>query len=101
MRKLWLMVLGVVLITGQLLAQQRTITGKVTDDSGSPVANASVVVKGTTIGTVTRQDGTYTLQVPANATTLVISSVNMTPVEQTIGSESVINAQLTLTFEDL
>src|SRR5690606_11515821 len=58
-------------------------------------------VKGTTIGTVTRQDGTYTLQVPANATTLVISSVNMTPVEQTIGSESVINAQLTLTFEDL
>ena len=52
-----------------MLAQNRTITGTVNDQNGQPVANASVVVKGTTLGTVTNEVGTFSISVPASATT--------------------------------
>jgi TonB-linked SusC/RagA family outer membrane protein len=85
--------MAVVLTAGNLWAQ-RAISGKVTDDKGTPVANASVVVKGTQTGTVTKADGTYSLTVPASAKILVISSVDMEPQEFTIGNEASINASL-------
>lgn len=57
-------------------AQDRTVTGKVTDSKdGSPVSGASVQVKGTRTGTSTKPDGTFSLTVPSSATTLVITSV--------------------------
>ena len=55
-------------------AQNKTITGKVTDEKG-PVSGASVAVKNTTIGTVTNDNGEFTLSVPESAGTLVISYV--------------------------
>jgi TonB-linked SusC/RagA family outer membrane protein len=94
MRKLLLLLMAVVLAIGQLCAQQRTITGKVTDDKGAAVANASVVVKGTNTGTVTKSDGSYTLTVPANAKVLVFSSVGMAPLEVVMGSETSISPSL-------
>lgn len=45
----------------------RTITGKVTDDSGQPLIGVTVIVKGTTKGTQTNADGEYSLEVPENA----------------------------------
>ena len=60
MRKLLLALAAFLFFTGQLFAQ-KTITGKVTDDKGNPMPNVSVVVKGTTTGTVTKTDGTYSL----------------------------------------
>lgn len=78
----------------QLLAQNRTITGRVTDESGTPVPNASVQVKGTSFGTTTKPDGTFTISVPANARTLVFSSVGMNAVESAIGNGSRMNIQL-------
>lgn len=59
------------------LAQNRTVTGKVTDDKGSPLANASVVVKGTNLGTSTSADGSFSLSVPSNASALVASYVGL------------------------
>lgn len=57
-------------------AQNKTVTGKVTDSKdGSPVSGASVQVKGTRTGTSTKPDGTFSLSVPSSATTLVITSV--------------------------
>ena len=53
MRRLLLFMLGMLLFCAQLLAQNRTISGKVTDDRGVGVPNASVTVKGTTVGTTT------------------------------------------------
>ena len=100
MRKLLALVAAIALFALNAMAQ-RTITGKVTDETGAPVANASVQVKGTTVGTATQNDGTYSLQVPQNAKTLVISSVNMTPQEITIGNQSVINVSLALTASTL
>ena len=57
------------------LAQARTITGVVTDQTGETVISASVVVKGTTIGTVTDFDGNYSIDVPDDAKVLIFSFI--------------------------
>lgn len=93
MRKLFLLLLGVVCFAAQAMAQ-RTVSGKVTDEKGNLLANVSVLVRGTTTGTITKVDGTYTLTVPANAKALVFSSVDMSPVELAIGAQTTINATL-------
>ena len=49
---------------------QRTITGSVLDEKSEPMVGASVIVKGTTKGVVTDIDGKFSLEVPADATTL-------------------------------
>jgi TonB-dependent starch-binding outer membrane protein SusC len=77
---------SLLLLSGEVLAQTRTLTGKITDPKGAPVSNASVIVKGTRVGTVTNTDGGYSLNVPVNAKTLVISSVNMQLEEIKIGA---------------
>jgi TonB-dependent starch-binding outer membrane protein SusC len=74
-RLLYALVLPLLLLTGQAFSQDKTVTGKVTDATGAPVANASVVVKGGTTGTSTNAEGNFTLRVPASATTLVITSI--------------------------
>lgn len=94
MRKMLLLLFGVLLLSSQLFAQTKTITGKITDDKGNPIPNASVLVKGSSIGTTSNQDGTYSLAVPDNARTLVISSVGMAPQEISIGNKTSINASL-------
>lgn len=77
---LWSLVLLFAALTVQ--AQDRQITGKITDRSnGSPMVGATVTVKGTTISTATEVDGTFRLSVPANAKTLVISSVGFQTTE--------------------
>jgi len=73
----------------QLLAQSRTITGSVTDNKGQPVANASVLVKGTTTGTTTNADGKFTIFIPSTARILVISSLNYQSNETPITSRNV------------
>ncbi|HEU5168181.1 MAG TPA: SusC/RagA family TonB-linked outer membrane protein [Chitinophagaceae bacterium] len=90
MRKLLLLVIAILLYMGNLMAQ-KTITGKVTDDKGNPLANASVIVKGTTVGTVTKDDGTYSLNVPAGAKALLISTVDMSAVEKPIGGGNILD----------
>jgi len=94
MRKLFLLLSGFLFFAAQAIAQH-AVTGKVTDDKGNPLSNATVMVKGTTIGTVTKTDGSFSLMVPANAKSLVFTSVDMTPYEVSIGTQSVINASLT------
>lgn len=93
MRKLLLLLLGVVCLVVQANAQ-RTITGKVTDDRGVPVANASVLVKGTTIGVSTGADGSYSISVPANSAVLIVSAVGMLSQELNIGAQTTIDVAL-------
>lgn len=65
-----------------VLAQTRDVTGTVTSsDDGSSIPGASVVAKGTTIGTITDMDGHFTLKVPTNAKNLLISFVGFTSQE--------------------
>jgi len=57
-------------------AQDKTITGRVTDSVGNGIANVSVTVKeAPSRGTTTATDGRYSISVPSNATALVFSSV--------------------------
>lgn len=84
-----------------LLAQNRTITGRVIDSNDQPVANASVVVKGTSIGAVTTEEGRYMISVPATANTLVITSTGMAPAEVAIGSRSEINVSMVTVSSNL
>ena len=94
MRKMLLLMLGMVLLCTHVLAQNRTVTGKVTDENGNPVVNASVIVKGSQSGTTTSDDGSFTLAVPANARELVISSVNFAPQEVRLGRGDAYNVTL-------
>ncbi|WP_294139421.1 carboxypeptidase-like regulatory domain-containing protein [uncultured Sanguibacteroides sp.] len=64
-------VLIVIVSTIVVFAQQRTVSGKVVDSSGTPIIGANVVVKGTTIGTATDIDGNFSLNVPPGSTLLV------------------------------
>jgi TonB-linked SusC/RagA family outer membrane protein len=88
MRQFTLLV--ILLMTGllqQAVAQSRSITGRVTDRSNNQgLPGVTVLVKGTTIGAATNNDGSFTLSVPATATTLTFSFIGYTTVEQPIGS---------------
>lgn len=76
-------------------AQQRAVSGKVTDSNNQPLPGATVVIKGTTQGTVTNADGDYTLgNIPENAT-LVFSFVGMRTQEVVVGSQTSINVNMT------
>ncbi len=89
-----MLMLGMLLLSSQLLAQTRTITGKVTDASGAPIAGASVQIKGTSVGTVTSTDGSYTISVPANAKSLVFSGADLEQREISIGSQNSISVSM-------
>ena len=76
------------------VAQTRTVTGIVKDEKGDPVAAASVRAKGARSGTTTKGDGTFSLTIPQNAQTLVISSVGYT--EQEVSLTPSLNYDVTL-----
>jgi TonB-linked SusC/RagA family outer membrane protein len=94
MRQILTLVLCLLLVVGQLFAQNRIITGKVTDEKGAPVANASVVVKGTSTGTNTDNDGKFSISVASAARSLMISSLNFAEQEVTITGKTSISVAL-------
>ncbi len=74
--------------------QQRTITGTVSDPDGQPLPGVTVLVKGTTRGTVTNNDGEYTItNVPADAA-LVFQFVGMQSEEIEVGDQMQINISM-------
>jgi TonB-dependent starch-binding outer membrane protein SusC len=75
-------------------AQGRTITGTVTDDKGAPLQNATVKVKGAAQGVSTDQSGNFSISVPANVTTLVISYVGFKAQEVQIVNGQVLKVAL-------
>ncbi len=100
MRKLFAMLCGILALT-QIAAQTRSVKGKVTDDKNAPVSSASVIVKGTTIGTTTSSDGSFSINVPASAKTLVITSLNFSPQEIAIGSKTDVSVKLQAITQNL
>ena len=74
--------------------QARTVEGKVTDSGGQPLPGVTVVVKGTTNGTITDFNGNYTLgNVPENGT-LVFSFVGMRTQEMVLAGRSTVNVTM-------
>ncbi|MBT28567.1 MAG: SusC/RagA family TonB-linked outer membrane protein [Thalassobius sp.] len=83
------------LISQLSLAQERTITGTVfSEEDKSPLPGVSILLKGTSQGTVTDVDGIYRISVPSGATTLVMSYVGYETAEVEIGNNSVIDYTL-------
>lgn len=78
-RKLMLLMTCLVIGVGLVNAQISKVTGKVvSEEDGLPVVGASILVKGTTVGTVTDMDGKFTLtNVPSSAETLMVSFIGM------------------------
>ena len=76
-------------------AQERSVTGKVTAaEDGVPLPGVNVVVKGTSLGTVTNTAGIYTINVPANNTILVFSFIGLTTQEIEIGARTTVDLQM-------
>ncbi len=77
----------------QIAAQQqpRKISGKVSDQTGNSLPGVSVVVKGTTVGTITANDGAFSLQIPADAKSLVFMFVGMKSQEIQLTGKTTIN----------
>ena len=75
-------------------AQTKTVTGKVSDEKGAPIAGASVLVKGTNTGTSTDASGAFKISAPASATALVITYVGYTSQEVNIPSSNDVSITL-------
>ena len=76
-----------------VFAQEKTVTGVVTDSFNEPLIGASIVVQGTTNGVITDLDGKYSIKVTPGAT-LQFSYVGMEKQSIKVGNQSIINVQL-------
>ncbi|MFD2248551.1 SusC/RagA family TonB-linked outer membrane protein [Pontibacter ruber] len=86
----------------QAMAQVRAITGRVTDAStDQPLPGVAVLVKGTTTGTATSADGSYSINVPEGGTTLVFRFIGYTTVERAIGNATTVNVGLPIDNKQL
>jgi TonB-dependent starch-binding outer membrane protein SusC len=76
------------------MAQERTVTGSITDENGGTMPGVNILLKGTSSGTVTDADGKFTIVIPNDQAILVISFVGYTNSEIQVGSRPVVNIQL-------
>lgn len=76
------------------LSQQKTVSGTVLDSGGQPLPGVTVVVKGTTQGTVTNMDGNYSISNLSDEAILVFSFVGMKTTEMVVGDQTAINITL-------
>ncbi len=93
MRKIAIL-LTLLLWVGALYSQEKTVTGKVIDETGNGMPGATVQLKGTTKGTVTDINGSFSLSVPVKDAVLVFSYVGYTTQEITVGDQNVIEVNL-------
>lgn len=82
MKRLTYLLFCLILGIGVATAQTTKVTGIVISaDDNEPIVGASIAVKGTALGTVSNYDGTFSLEVPSSAKTLVVTYVGMEPME--------------------
>lgn len=81
-------------ISAEQQPQKKEIKGIVSDAKGEPIPGATVMAKGTGVGTITSSDGSYVLQIPVDATTLTISFLGYAYREMAIGNQTSVNVIL-------
>ncbi|HKK11302.1 MAG TPA: TonB-dependent receptor plug domain-containing protein, partial [Flavobacteriaceae bacterium] len=86
----FLLTLALVLITQSLFAQEKTISGTVSDQSGLPLPGVNIVVQGTSRGAQTGFDGEYTIQANVGDV-LVFSYIGLKTQEITVGASNTVN----------
>ncbi|MGO4294401.1 SusC/RagA family TonB-linked outer membrane protein [Chitinophaga sp. RAB17] len=78
-----------------------TITGKVTDDKGSPIAGATVRLKGTRYATTTDSSGSFSLTIPTDTEVLEISCIGYTPQQISVNHQKKVTVRLLQTQDNL
>ncbi|THU33470.1 TonB-dependent receptor [Niastella caeni] len=91
--RLWLAIL-LLLPATTILAQQKNVTGKVTDSNNQPITGATVSVKGSNVATQTNPEGFFSIIVPNSSSVLVISSVGYESRELAVGNNATLNVSL-------
>ena len=94
MRNLFLL-LCMLCLEISLLAQTKQVTGRVTDENGVPLSSISVNVKNTRTTATTKIDGSFSINVPENAT-LVFTGVGYLLKEVSVADQSTINVNLAI-----
>lgn len=92
-KRIFMLFLGIFFLAVQVVAQQKVITGKVTDEDAIPLPGVSVKVKGIITGTTTGTDGNYSIRVNQGQV-LVFSFIGTTSQEHTVGDGKSINVTL-------
>jgi TonB-dependent SusC/RagA subfamily outer membrane receptor len=82
------------LISWTALAQPKTVTGSISDPEGKPLANVSVQVLNSSIGTTTNATGQFTIQVPNSDAVLVFSMVGFTTQQVRVGNNQTVQIRL-------
>lgn len=77
----------------EIVIEDVNISGRVTDDEGNPLPGVNVIIKGTTNGTITSADGTYSINAPAQSI-LVFSFVGFLPEEIPVNNQTTVNISL-------
>ncbi|HUB62220.1 MAG TPA: carboxypeptidase-like regulatory domain-containing protein, partial [Puia sp.] len=90
-----------VFFTQTSFAQTKTISGKVTDDKGIPLAGATVVARGSKSGTSTDALGNFRLTVPSGTTTLTVSSIGYGNQEVNVSASTEVTVQLVASTSNL
>ena len=92
---------GLFLACSPLFAQDRTVSGTVTDDTNEPISGVNVLIKGTSLGTVTDIDGRYSLNLPDDAEVLIFSFVGFISQEIPIGKRTAIDLPMQTDIKQL
>lgn len=94
MRKITLFMVMVIVCSIQVWAQNRTVTGRVTDSENIPLPAITVTAVGTNVATTTNDDGVFSLVVPPGVTQLEFTSVGFASVVRAIGTSTNFDVQL-------
>ncbi len=94
---LWTLLLA----CNMLFAQNIAVSGRVTDEQAGPLPNATVLVKGTSNGTTTNDNGEFSINVPNTTSVLIISAVGFQSQEITVGNQTHIEVALLSGASDL
>ena len=102
-KRLWqnALVIVLILINHVIFAQTRTIIGKVTDASGSPIAGVTVAVKGKQLAAITTKDGEFRFSNINSGDVLLFSSEGFNSFEQIVGAAQNITVTLTTSISNL
>lgn len=84
---------GLFMLASQSFAQQRMVTGRVTNEQGAPMAGVQIVVKGTSIGTLSNEAGQYSIRATPGQV-LQFSYIGTTTVERVVGNSATIDVQM-------
>ncbi|MFC3200113.1 SusC/RagA family TonB-linked outer membrane protein [Parapedobacter deserti] len=92
-RTLLLLFFGVMCVSSHLMAQQKTVAGRVTDGNGAPIPNVTVLVEGTGTQTQTNAQGNYSIRV-SEGQRLIFSSVGFETVSHRIGDQTSVDVSM-------